>query len=359
MGFMVRASQPFMTKAPSPRRSLSVTARVQGRGAATDSSVASRDRSVPEVSSGEGSSRKTAGGKGPRRRSLHPPSALLGLACGVGLSLLVTGPLPQLLGSLMAGLMKAAPSVSGLVAPLGLNQHRILVLGTDQVAANTDVMFTVEVVDGSTRLTQVPRDTFIETDRYGVLKANALYAVGGVEEAKSQVSRLLGIPVDRYVLINLDAVQKLADALGGVEVDVPKRMYYTDSRQDLYIDLYPGVQVLKGEALEGFLRYRNDEMGDLGRMERQQLVLREVFRKLAQPGTVAQYPALIQLASENVRTDLTAVELGALLSSMGSSTLSTSRLAGRLFWQDDLSYWMPDVNTNYPDPAREAELPAF
>ena len=74
---------------------------------------------------------------------------------------------------------------------------------------------------------------------------------------------------------------------------------------------------------------------------------------------MAQYPALIQLASENVRTDLTAVELGALLSSMGSSKLSTSRLAGRLFWQDDLSYWMPDVNTNYPDPAREPELPAF
>lgn len=342
-----------MPKAQSRRSPLSVTARVQDLGSTADPAAG-----LQEGAPAEGAPRRGNGGKSPRRR-LHRPSALLGLACGVGLSLLVTGPLPQLLGSLMAGLMKAAPSVSSLVAPLGLDQHRIVVLGTDHVAANTDVMFTVEVQDGITRLTQVPRDTFIESDQHGVLKANALYAMGGVEEVKAQLTSLLGTPVDRYVLVNLDAVQKLADALGGVEVDVPKRMYYTDSRQDLYIDLYPGVQLLKGEALEGFLRYRNDELGDLGRMERQQMVLREVFRKLAQPGTVAQYPALIKLAGENVKTDLTPMELGALLSTMGSTKLSTNRLPGRLFWQDDLSYWMPDTNTDHPASSDSEELPAF
>ena len=46
---------------------------------------------------------------------------------------------------------------------------------------------------------------------------------------------------------------------------MPKRMYYVDNAQGLYIDLYPGKQLLKGEELEGFLRFRHDETGDLGR----------------------------------------------------------------------------------------------
>ena len=278
----------------------------------------------------------------PKRRLPLIPFAL-GMALGYGLA----GTLPQLATSALAGLLHGPGKLVELVNPFGLGDRQVLVLGTDKVADNTDVMFTVQVKDGTTRVTQVPRDTFVESDAYGVTKANALFALGGAEAAKREVGELVHAPVARYLRVNLRAVERLADALGGVDVDVPKRMVYVDNSQGLYIDLYPGRQLLKGEALEGFLRFRHDELGDLGRMERQKLVLREVFRKLAHPSTLAQLPALLKIAGDDVKTDLTPLEMGQLLTSMAGSKLATSQLPGRVFWQDDLSYWMPNSNSHY------------
>ncbi|MBC1260397.1 LytR family transcriptional regulator [Synechococcus sp. BSF8S] len=301
---------------------------------------------VVELSRRQGRDEPRSRPRGPLRQIFRPAS-LAAFACGIGLGYGLAGPLPQLIGPALASLTRSAPTLGKLVPPLPIHQPRILILGSDQISGSTDVMVIVDIQDGTTRLTQVPRDTYIESERFGVLKANALYASGGVDAVKEELTALLTTPVDRYLMVNLDAVQNLAEALGGVEVDVPKRMYYTDSRQGLYIDLYPGLQLLKGNDLEGFLRFRNDELGDIGRMERQQLVIREVFHKLARPSAVTRLPELLRIAGNDIRTDLSPLELGNLLSKLSSTTLSTTRLAGRLYWHDDLSYWMPDLNTRY------------
>jgi anionic cell wall polymer biosynthesis LytR-Cps2A-Psr (LCP) family protein len=163
---------------------------------------------------------------------------------------------------------------------------------------------------------------------------------------KQELSKLLSAKVDRFLVINLDAVQRLADALGGVEVDVPKRLYYVDNSQGLYIDLYPGRQLLKGKELEGFLRFRHDELGDIGRMERQKLVLREVFRKLANPAMATRIPELMGLAGKDLLTDLSPVDMGTLMTAMATTKLSSNRLSGTPYWHEDISYWMPDLNPN-------------
>jgi LCP family protein required for cell wall assembly len=246
-------------------------------------------------------------------------------------------------------LLRHGPGLIGqITSPLaGIGNTQILVMGVDQVGDNTDVMFTVAVKDGATTLLQVPRDTFIESERFGVLKANALYAFGGMDATKQELSNLLNAPIKRHLKLNLRAVERVAEALGGIEVDVPKRMYYMDYSQDLYIDLYPGRQLLKGSDLIGYLRFRNDEMGDIGRMERQREVFQKVFSKLINPTTLARLPELLQIAGEDIDTDLTPVEFGQLLASMTRTNLTASQMPGRLFWHDDLSYWMPDSNTNY------------
>ena len=71
-------------------------------------------------------------------------------------------------------------------------------------------------------------------------------------------------PVRRHIVVKLDALPRLADLVGGIEVDVPKRMYYVDRSQNLQIDLQPGRQILRGRELIGFLRWRSDTRGDLG-----------------------------------------------------------------------------------------------
>lgn len=272
----------------------------------------------------------------------RPP--LLTFALGLGLGFLLGQHPLQPLGPLLA----AVAQVPQRLQALGLGQKPVLVLGSDAVSGSTDVMFAVQIQKGITEITQVPRDTYVETASQGVVKANALYGQLGPTAVKSEVSQLLAIPVQHYLKVNLAAVGKVADALGGVEVDVSKRMVYQDRSQGLYIDLYPGLQVLKGENLEGFLRFRHDEMGDLGRMERQRLVINQVFRKLAQPTTLAQLPALLKIAGEDIKTDLSPLELTQLLGAMAHTKLSTRRLAGREYWENDLSYWMPASNGNHP-----------
>jgi LCP family protein required for cell wall assembly len=267
-----------------------------------------------------------------------------GLAVGAGLA----GPLPRLLGPTLAGLLHGPHGIAAITDPLGIGKKNVLVMGSDVIGGNTDVMFSVQISDGITHITQVPRDTYIESEQVGVSKANALYATAGVETTKAEVGRLLDRPVQRHLKVNLDAVARLGDALGGIEVDVPKRMYYVDNAQGLLIDLYPGRQVLRGNELEGFLRFRHDELGDLGRMERQRLVMAEVFRKLVQPATLVKLPELLQIAGEDIRTDLSPIEMTQLVTAMARSKLSTKRLPGRLYWEDNLSYWMPDSNLHHP-----------
>ena len=287
----------------------------------------------------------------PQRRRLPLKSFGLGIALGFVLGHQHGLSLP--LGSPLAALSQLRGQFNSLLHPLGLGQQRVLVLGSDVVSGNTDVMAAVQVENGITRITQVPRDTYVETTDHGVLKANALYGVIGPAAVKQEVSTLLGQPIERHLKVNLAAVNKVADALGGVEVDVPKRMYYVDNSQGLTIDLYPGPQLLKGRELEGFLRFRHDEAGDLGRMERQRLVINQVFRKLAQPATLAQLPALLRIAGEDIHTDLSPLELTQLMSAMAHTKLSTGRLPGREYWENELSYWMPASNTHYPSGSGE------
>jgi len=282
----------------------------------------------------------------PQRR--HLPLRSFGLGIALGFILGHQHGLTLPLGTPLAALSQLQSQFNRLLQPLGLGQQRVLVLGSDVVSGNTDVMAAVQVENGITRITQVPRDTYVETPNHGVLKANALYGLIGPAAVKQEVSALLGQPIERHLKLNLAAVNKVADALGGVEVDVPKRMYYVDNSQGLYIDLDPGLQVLKGEKLEGFLRFRHDESGDLGRMERQRLVINQVFRKLAQPATLAQLPALLRIAGEDIHTDLSPLELTQLISAMAHTKLSTGRLAGREYWENELSYWMPASNTHHP-----------
>ncbi|MCT0224304.1 LCP family protein [Synechococcus sp. CS-1328] len=331
---------------PTPRSNREAAAR--GAAAITDLTRRRRQQRAskalsPPIEATRGRPGKAAAtdvqaGNGAGRR--RPPLLAFGLGAVLGYGL--AGPLPHWITPVLAGLKQGSSSVSSLLNPLA-QQRRILVLGTDAVSGSTDVMLTVQVKDGTTELTQVPRDTYIETPDFGVQKANALYALGGPEAVKRELTQLLDVPVDHYIRVNLRAVQRLADALDGVEVDVPKRMYYVDNSQGLYIDLYPGVQVLKGENLEGFLRFRHDELGDIGRLERQKLVLSAVFRKLVQPSTVTRLPELLRIAGDDIRTDLSPVDLARLVGSMASTKLKTEQLPGRLYWYNDLSYWLPDT----------------
>ena len=279
---------------------------------------------------------------------------LMAIALGLGGGLLLAAPLNQLLNGPPLGSNHQV--VNPFSSWTGMGEKEVVILGTDVGGGNTDVMYTLRVENGVTKLTQVPRDTYIDSSRFGPLKANALYAFGGPDAVKQELSKHLGRPVQHHILVNLSVIRRLGDALGGLQVNVPKRMFYNDNTQGLHIDLQPGPQVLRGRDIEGFLRFRHDELGDIGRMERQKLVLKEVFKKLANPAMATRLPELMNIAGKDVLTDLSPVDMGALVTAMATTKLSSSRLEGTPYWHEDISYWLPDANP-HRDLYRSQEQP--
>ena len=262
---------------------------------------------------------------------------LMAIALGLGGGLLLAAPLNQLLNGPPLGSNHQV--VNPFSSWTGMGEKEVVILGTDVGGGNTDVMYTLRVDNGVTKLTQVPRDTYIDSSRFGPLKANALYAFGGADAVKQELSKHLGRPVQHHILVNLSVIRRLGDALGGLEVNVPKRMYYNDNTQGLHIDLKPGPQVLRGRDIEGFLRFRHDELGDIGRLDRQRLLLKALFDQITKPENLVRMPSLLAAAGKDMKTDLGPMEIGGLITAMGGTKLDAERLGGRPFMRDGISYW--------------------
>lgn len=280
-------------------------------------------------------------------------SVLMAIAVGLGLGLALAAPMAMLLrgdGTDGAeGFQPIANPFAGWVEGRG---EDLLVLGTDEGGGNTDVITLVRIEGGVTRVRQIPRDSYVETERWGPIKINALYSLGGEEAIKRELSERMGNPIRHHVIVNLAALRHLADLVGGIEVTVPKRLYYVDNSQGLMIDLQPGKQTLKGRQLEGFLRFRHDDDGDIGRLERQQLALQGLFHKLGRPESMVRLPSLLMATSKEIRTDLGPMELGGLMSAIGSTRLETERLQGHPFDRNGISYW----DTDWPVPQDHAGI---
>ena len=193
----------------------------------------------------------------------------------------------------------------------------------------------------------IPRDTRVHIEGYGVRKINHANEYGGPALTASVTSELLGgINIDRYVRVNVQGVEKLIDALGGVTVNVPKDMKYNDFSQHLYIDLKKGIQHLDGDKAMQFLRYRYDDYGDISRVQRQQMLMRSAVEQTLKPSTIVKIPKILSVIQSHLDTNLTVRELMALsnfASKTDRSDIKMMMLPGDFNSPNDrVSYWLPN-----------------
>jgi LCP family protein required for cell wall assembly len=201
---------------------------------------------------------------------------------------------------------------------------------------------------GTTKLIQIPRDTQVEVPGHGVLKINGANAIGGPALAADLVSNTLnGASIDRYVRVSTGAFRELVDLVGGIEVYVPKDMVYEDRTQKLYIDLRQGNQTLNGQQAEQFARFRHDEWGDIGRVQRQQMLLKALRQKLTNPLLLPRLPQIVQTMQKYVDTNLSPEEtlsLIGLLLKQDLTQLHMVMLPGRPSGEEyAVSYWLLDT----------------
>ncbi|MGF1518746.1 MAG: LCP family protein [Nodosilinea sp.] len=192
----------------------------------------------------------------------------------------------------------------------------------------------------------LPRDTRTYV-RGSLTKLNEANVYGGPALAAESVSDLLGgVAIDRYVRINVQGVEKLIDALGGITVNVPIDMRYQDDSQHLYINLKAGEQTLDGNKALQFLRFRYDAHGDIGRVQRQQMFMRAFTEQTLNPATIARLPKILSVIQSNVDTNLSVEELLALVgygAQINRSNVQMLMLPGNFSSPQEfsVSYWLP------------------
>ncbi|WP_243089588.1 LCP family protein [Thermus neutrinimicus] len=216
----------------------------------------------------------------------------------------------------------ALPAPEGLKAPL-----TVLVYGSspeysgyhrrapERFRGLADTILLVRLDPGANRMVvlSIPRDVWVNLPGYGWHKVNAASPLGGPDLMKEAVARITGIQADRYLVVSLEALRRGIDALGGVRVCVEKPMRYRDTAAGLDIHLEPGCQVLDGKGAEGYLRFRKDALGDIGRIQRQQAFFHALKEQVLSPAGLLRLPRAVAAVEPYFQTDLSREEKGAIL----------------------------------------------
>ncbi|MBQ9478078.1 MAG: LCP family protein [Selenomonadaceae bacterium] len=231
----------------------------------------------------------------------------------------------------------------------------IMLMGVDQRKddvgrSDTLMVVSLDAKNDQVSLLSIPRDTRVKIKKHGFDKINAAYAYGGHKLTQSTVENFLGVNIDHYVIVDTSSFSKIIDAVGGVDIDVEKRMEYEDPWDDnggLVIDLKPGMQHMDGATAITYVRYR-DEEGDAGRVRRQQKFMRACADKLSSPSIVTKLPDVINEARRAVKTDLSVGEMISIAAVLKNADdveggLKTGIVPGRWLYIDGVSYLVPNI----------------
>jgi LCP family protein required for cell wall assembly len=229
----------------------------------------------------------------------------------------------------------------------GSPRINILFMGTNEGLTDTFMVFSYNVDTNNFDLVSIPRDTYYPRSNFSgaaYQKINSVYSTEGYRAAATAASKVLGgVPIHYYVVLEPEGVKRIVDAMGGVYINVPFDMQYTDARQNLYIDLRAGPQMLNGDQVMQYLRYRSGYAdGDLGRISAQQQFLKAVLSQSAGLDYVRIGWTAYNEAETNIRMTA-ALGLGARASRMTGGSFTTHTIPGSAGMKDGASFFFHDA----------------
>lgn len=177
----------------------------------------------------------------------------------------------------------------------------VLLLGVDEREddrgrSDTMVVLAINPEQQSTKMVSIPRDTYTEIVGLGMKdKINHAYAFGGIEMSLASTEKLLDIPIDYVVQLNMEGFEEIVDALDGIKVD----------NAFAFDDFAAGEITLTGEEALDYVRMRkNDPEGDFGRQDRQKQVIKSIMVQAVSATTLFNYPKIFDALGENVKTNM-------------------------------------------------------
>lgn len=280
------------------------------------------------------------------RRPTGPDRRFAGLralqAFGLSLSALTLGGL---------GLLSRTGGGAALALPSGeAPQFSVLLAGRDIIycyyrqpckdqnqrtgliqTPNTDTLMVVKVQGSQVRVLNIPRDTNVGDfdPRQGPAeqKVNSKYWSSGPDGLVSAVETITGEHVDHYVIVRTDYVERVIDALGGLDVTVPEGgIEWVDQAAGVNLKLAAGNHHLSGREAVLFLRVRKGFGDDYGRIDHQKQALTQLASKLKTPRGLAALPTILGGIGDGVETNADPQLLVALRPYLSQMKLSFATL---------------------------------
>ncbi|MDR3349577.1 MAG: LCP family protein [Acidaminococcales bacterium] len=237
-------------------------------------------------------------------------------------------------------------------------QINLLILGLDGPEADDPekprrsdslVLASFDLPKQNVAMLSIPRDTLVQIpgrDEGEEEKINHAHAYGGMKLARQTAADFLGVPIDFYLTVDAGGFIKLIDTLGGIGLYVEDDMDYEDPYQNLYIHIKRGYQLMDGATAVKYVRFRSGELGDIGRVLRQQKFMEALSDQLFSLNGLLKLPALWEAAKQSFQTDLTlpgALRMARSFPHYGRKGIRFEMLPGKFQTIKGASYWETDI----------------
>ena len=217
-------------------------------------------------------------------------------------------------------------AIAATAAEPDADVRNVLLIGTDnredeRGRADTVILLSFSKHNHTVTMTSLMRDSYVNIPNHGTDKLNAAYAYGGATLLMDTITSNFGIPVDDYICVNFRAFVHIADALGGLKVEISDReaeainvILQSEVNQimgdDPMDDFLPsgGTFLLNGKQALAYARIRYVGNADFERTERQRKVLDLMLSKLKHPSPTA-IPKILSKAVPELKTNMTTGQL--------------------------------------------------
>lgn len=231
----------------------------------------------------------------------------------------------------------------------------ILILGTDEgnpdivgSAKNSDTILIASIKHqtGEVKVLAIPGETIVNIPgRQGSNPIHKSYYYGGTQLAVRTVEEFLNIPINHFWVIDWKAFVSLVDAVGGIELYVEHDMDYEDPNADCKIHLKKGYQHLDGSEAGQYVRYRGDELGDIGRVQRQQRFIKAFMQQLLQMDTIGNLPQIVEVMNQQMSTSMAVIDAAQLAKNLVEFRLNLIKpemLPGEFVTVNGATSWKPN-----------------
>lgn len=151
------------------------------------------------------------------------------------------------------------------------------------------------------KIVSIMRDTYVDIPGHGKQRINSAFSIGGPELVRKTIKQNFDVDVQYYAIVDFSGFSKIVDVIApdGIEVDIPYAMSH-----GIGMTLQPGKQIIHGEQLLGYVRFRHDINSDFGRVERQQEALSKLKEQAVSVHSLMNIPKLLGVVNPYVETNV-------------------------------------------------------